>query len=84
MANAASWKCVVVWADELRVAAKAIEGLYTVLRDKESTNDSRNDAMKSALECCYAALKDIEDDTTIVVCEGTAAKFVPRVTEIKK
>lgn len=84
MADVASWKCIVVWADELRVASKAISALYETLRNKEASEDARIVATKQALESCYAALKGIDDDASIVVCEASAGKFVPRVTEVVK
>ena len=84
MASEASWKAVVLWADELRVASASLRLLYKALNSEKRDNKELDQLLKQAMETCYTALRGVNDDAALVVCEGTAAKFVPRITNVNR
>lgn len=59
---------VILWEDELRVAAKALHVMQAVSDDEASTKEQVHKAVADALDACWAALyhAGLLDDTSAV------------------
>lgn len=86
MADEASLKIVIVWAEELHQAAVALSDLQVMLRDKTKTDAELGIAYKSTLEACWVALRHVSnfDPSDIVLSHGDRLKFVPRDIQVVK
>lgn len=72
MADTASFKVVVLWAEEVRIAARAMDALFKALNKESGAATSEKDAaLKNALAAAHAVFNSPEllGDCPIVVCE---------------
>ena len=79
MADKFEFRVVVLWADELRVAAKALNELERINNDESSTKEQIGEAANNAFRASITALRSVDEGAALVVCEGTRGKFVPKV-----
>jgi len=68
MTAAASVKLVVLYEDEVRTAAKAIDHVRELLADEAVSDDAKYEAWTTAMRACMVALSGAEDtDATLVL-----------------
>jgi hypothetical protein len=87
MADNAELKIVILWADELKLAATALELLRVLLDDGKTPDAQLDAAYKTALDACWNALHGVHGVNTaqIMLCHGDRLKFVPRdITIVRK
>lgn len=72
MADNANFKVVILWAEEVRVAARALHALVDLIKDGKADEGEADRAVKAALEASHTALfnREILDGAAIVVCEA--------------
>jgi len=59
-------KVVILWEDEIRIAAKAMERLAEV-QDSDPSEEVLRDAFNQAMKACYSALRGADEDGTCLV-----------------
>jgi hypothetical protein len=74
MSTTAEHKLVVLFDHEVRVAAKALEGLRA-LADTKCTKEEWSDAALHALDACQAALLGAEDDGAAITISSAPVSF---------
>lgn len=67
MAAAASLKMVVLYEDEVRIAAKALDAFRELAADETSGDDAKDQAWIEAARACMVALAGAEDDGATLV-----------------
>jgi hypothetical protein len=73
VADSANVKVVILWAEEIRVAARALHDLVGLLKEGKKADPKEFDrALKAALESAHAALfnHEILEGAPLVVCEA--------------
>jgi hypothetical protein len=78
MADKAHLSMVVVWEDELKVAAATLANLNAILEDKTSTQEAIDVCLKAALESCMIALNGVDAASYVMLGHGDRVKLVPR------
>lgn len=60
-------KFIVLWVDEIRAAAKALDRVRVVFDDDNSTDKERSDAARDAINVAAVAVYGAEDDDAVLV-----------------
>lgn len=70
MSAGAKMDCVVLFEDEIRIAAKAIEHACDL---KDASDQARQDAWSEAMEACMVALAGAERDDAALMMASRAS-----------
>lgn len=77
MADEGAIKITVLWTEELRAAAVALDQISGPCGNQEQEMNQ----IINAIAACETALRGVAEAKCLVLCEGRPASFVPRVTE---
>jgi hypothetical protein len=85
MADHVRFQVVVLWANELRAASKAIALLTESTRDPDKfTEEQHNERLNNAFRACAVALRNVDSGDVLMVTEGDAGQFVPREVKVTR
>lgn len=85
MADEVQIQIVVLWQNEVKIAAQAVYEAMTVLEDPKATDADLNRVVKNALQAAAVALQNAHrDDAILLLCNADRGKFVPRDYRIER
>lgn len=75
MTTEATMKMVVLYEDEVRTAAKAIDHVREMLTDESVSTDAKDEAWMTAMRACMVALAGAEDTEATLVLANKGDLF---------
>ncbi len=87
MAGHASVKLLVLWEHELRAVAEVVARLVELQKEDKPNQEAMVEAYSDLGKAAYIAFgasAAASEDTAWVLCNHSALKFEPRITEVAK